>query len=208
MELDACTADEGTLFAALSACLAPRPVAVLSSASARGAVNLAPFSSVMALSAWPPLVAVALHPRRCGRRKTTLRNIESTGEFVVSLVDPALLGGSPPRLVASVAVRPPRVAASAVQLECRLREILRPRDAPVALVIGEVLWIHADDTLLDRGALRPGRFRPPGHLGMAGRHTHLFAAAGETLRIGPRRWAPQAKGHRRAGRGAGSGRGR
>ena len=50
-------------------------------------------------------------------------------------------------LTPSTKVRPPRVLASPVHLECRVRQILPIGDGPIAanLVIGEVLLIHIDD---------------------------------------------------------------
>ena len=51
----------------------------------------------------------------------------------------------------STKVRPPRVAESPVHLECRVRQIVPIGDGPIAanLVIGEVLLIHIDDSVLD-----------------------------------------------------------
>ena len=63
----------------------PRPIAFVSTRSADGAANLAPFSYFNALSSIPPLVGIAIVDRP-GDEKDTLRNIRDTGEFVVNLV--------------------------------------------------------------------------------------------------------------------------
>jgi flavin reductase (DIM6/NTAB) family NADH-FMN oxidoreductase RutF len=79
----------------------PRPIAWVSSLSASGEANLAPFSFFNAVCAKPPLLAFAPGMRLPKKSETdadeaeghagvhvkdTLRNIRQTGEFVISLV--------------------------------------------------------------------------------------------------------------------------
>jgi flavin reductase (DIM6/NTAB) family NADH-FMN oxidoreductase RutF len=79
----------------------PRPIAWVSSLSASGQPNLAPFSFFNAVCAKPPLLAFAPGMRLpkkseaaagepvgvpAGQPKDTLRNIRETGEFVINVV--------------------------------------------------------------------------------------------------------------------------
>ena len=68
----------------------------------------------------------------------------------------------------SVQVRPPRVAESPVHLECQVRQIMPIGDGPIAanLVIGEVLLMHIDDSVLDdSGRVDPRKLRTIARLG-------------------------------------------
>ncbi len=68
----------------------PRPIALVSSVSAAGVRNLAPFSFFNAVCTEPPVVCfAAARPAAAGKpKKDTLANIEATGEFVVNIVSP------------------------------------------------------------------------------------------------------------------------
>ncbi len=77
--------------------VAPRPIAWVSSLSASGQPNLAPFSFFNAVCAKPPLLAFAPGmrlPKKSGAEavepagapKDTLRNVRETGEFVINMV--------------------------------------------------------------------------------------------------------------------------
>jgi flavin reductase (DIM6/NTAB) family NADH-FMN oxidoreductase RutF len=85
----------------LISAVVPRPIAWVSSLSASGQPNLAPFSFFNAVCTKPPLLAFAPGMRspkksgaaagesagaRGGESKDTLRNIRETGEFVINLV--------------------------------------------------------------------------------------------------------------------------
>jgi len=71
--------------ALLNALVAPRPVAFVSTVGADGRGNLAPFSFFMAAGYAPMAVAFSATNWRDGAPKDTLRNVEATGEFVVSV---------------------------------------------------------------------------------------------------------------------------
>ncbi len=84
----------------LISAVGPRPIAWVSTVSADGQPNLAPFSFFNAVCAKPPLLAFAPGMRlpkksgaagelgavRAGAPKDTLRNIRETGEFVINVV--------------------------------------------------------------------------------------------------------------------------
>jgi flavin reductase (DIM6/NTAB) family NADH-FMN oxidoreductase RutF len=122
-----------------------------------------------------------------GNPKDTLRNIEATGEYVVNLVDRAMAegmnatsypypegneewGASGFAMVESRAVKPPRVAQSPVQFECRFFEALRHGDGPSAsvYVVGEVLVAHVASRLVDEHGAIVARFEPIARLGGRG----------------------------------------
>lgn len=165
------------LYNILINCVAPRPIAWVSTLSASGQPNLAPFSFFNCVSAKPPLLAFSPSLRAPqesatshGEPKDTLRNIRETKEFVISVVthdllepmnvtsgeyhasvnefELAKLTPSPSQLV-----RPPRVGESPVSFECKLYQILEFSPAPGggALVIGEIVAIHIDDKHLKDG---------------------------------------------------------
>jgi flavin reductase (DIM6/NTAB) family NADH-FMN oxidoreductase RutF len=161
-------------------CVAPRPIAWVSSLSGSGQPNLAPFSFFNCVCATPPLLAFApgLRPPRedpqseHGEPKDTLRNIRETKEFVISLVTYDLLepmnisSGEYPSSVnefelakltpqPSQLVRAPRVAESPVSFECKLYQILDFNKSPDggSLVIGEIVNIHIDDKHMKDGRL-------------------------------------------------------
>lgn len=141
--------------------VAPRPIAWISTRSAEGRRNLAPFSSFTAVCACPPLISVSIGPRD-GRPKDTLENLRATGVFCVNRVTEPLLEAmrrtaadfAPHRDEFDVAcvsaaqgalVDAPYVLESPAVLECRLfRELTLP--AGFALVIGQVVAFRLGPT--------------------------------------------------------------
>lgn len=169
--------------------IVPRPIAFVSTCALDGTLNLAPFSYFTACSANPPCILFSTTSRGpTARPKDTLANVRATGEFVVNIVSeefapqmnltsaecPASvnefeLSGLTP--VASERIRPPRVAESHIQMECRLREIVTVSDLPLGgfVVIGEVLLFHLDPAVLvdanDPYKIDPERLRAVGRMG-------------------------------------------
>ena len=169
--------------------IVPRPIAFVSSVDAAGVRNLAPFSYFTACSSNPPVVCFCTTVRTSLQPyKDTLRNVEATGEFVVNIVseefaaqmnmcsadvppevDEFALSGLTP--LSSDLVKPPRVAESKVQMECRLRQIVRVSEKPGGgvLVLGEVLRFHVLESLFDdpKGGYKidPGRLLAIGRMG-------------------------------------------
>lgn len=64
----------------------PRPIAFVTTQSAAGILNGAPFSYFNIVSANPPMVSLSIQ-RPAGRLKDTARNIYDNHEFVVHIVD-------------------------------------------------------------------------------------------------------------------------
>lgn len=163
----------------------PRPIAWVSSLSADGVRNLAPFSFYNMVSANPPVVMFCPSVKRDGSEKDSLRNVSATGEFVVATATEALaekmnrcsaevgpevdefewagLTPAPARFV-----RPALVAESPVNLECRLLEIKRFGDQPGAgcLVFGRIVAVHVDDAVLAQdGLVDPRKLKAVGRMG-------------------------------------------
>lgn len=148
-------------YALLTQVVVPRPIAFVSTLSAAGVPNLAPFSFFMAGGSNPPSVCYSPTLNGRGEEKDSLRNARDTGEFVVNTVDRAMVEGMNAASAAlaphesewaltgftpveSEIVRPPRVAEALAQLECRVFAIVAHGDGPSAAryVIGEVLRLH------------------------------------------------------------------
>ncbi len=185
MIIDVSSTDVVKIYRTLVEVVTPRPIAWVTTIDAEGRINLAPFSFFNAFGANPPVVVFSPGRRRDGTKKDTLRNLEIVPEFVLNaavedLAEPMnatakeLPSGQSEAEYAGLAlepstkVRPPRVAASPVHLECQVRQIVPIGNGPIAanLVIGEVLLIHIDDSVLDpSGQVDPRKLRTIARLG-------------------------------------------
>ena len=151
-----------------NAIVGPRPIGWISSRSASGALNLAPYSFFNAFNYTPPIVGFA----SIGY-KDTVRNVEQTREFGWNLVTRELAeamnqtcASVPPEVnefelagltpVAARLIAVPRVQQSPVSFECRCTQILQLQGAdgatvPTWLVLGEVVAVHIARVLLKDG---------------------------------------------------------
>lgn len=165
----------------------PRPIGWISSASAAGHVNLAPFSFFNAVAYVPPQVMFATTgPHRDGGWKNSLANVRETREFVANLAtwdlrEAVNLSSAPApadvdefelaRLTKAAAriVRAPYVAESPVHLECVVTEIVElptpdPAD-PNTVVFGEVVGIDVADRAIHDGRVDALALDPIARLG-------------------------------------------
>jgi flavin reductase (DIM6/NTAB) family NADH-FMN oxidoreductase RutF len=160
----------------------PRPIGWISTMSAGGAVNLAPYSFFNAFSSVPMIVGFSSE----GDKDSMTFAIES-GEFTWSMATYGLrqqmnatseglargedefrhagLDPAPSKLV-----RPPRVAASPAALECKVTQHLRLTDAAGnttdrTLVIGQVIGIHVDERFVKNGRLDAVAMQPMARCG-------------------------------------------
>lgn len=142
--------------------IVPRPVALVSTVDKDGVRNVAPFSFFSGVGSNPPTVLFCPALRSSGdQRKDTLRNVEQTGEFVINIVsdsiaaaanttaadvgpevDEFLLAGL--TAIPSEVVRPPRVAESPAQFECKLLQVIFTGQGQGAgvVVLGEIVRLH------------------------------------------------------------------
>lgn len=145
----------------------PRPIAWVSTISADGKTNLAPFSFFQGVTSNPPTLMFCPVNTRDGAKKDTVRNIEQVPEFVVNLVPfalaekmnecSALLPYGESEFEAfgiatapSARVRPPRVAAAPVAFECTLDRFVHIGEGPLAanVVFGRIQVAHVADAVL------------------------------------------------------------
>ena len=173
-------------FDPFKSCVVPRPIGWISTTSQTGKDNLAPFSQFQNVTFDPPTVLFIANQRIAGGRKDSVVNAESQGEFVWNMATYSLrnavnatseefehdvdeferagLQKAPSRLV-----RPPRVAASPIQFECRYLHTLRlPGESVVGtvdIVFGRVVAIHIADEVLTDGRIDIARIRPIARLG-------------------------------------------
>jgi flavin reductase (DIM6/NTAB) family NADH-FMN oxidoreductase RutF len=135
MELDLEHEYADRAYPILASLVIPRPIALVTTLSADGKINAAPFSFFNLLGANPPILAFAPGDRDDGTPKDTARNVRATHEFVVNLVDETIAeamnkcAASLPygeneltfaglTTAPSSVVKPPRIAEAPVSLEC------------------------------------------------------------------------------------------
>ena len=167
----------------LTGVVVPRPIAFVSTRSKDGLINLAPYSFFNAVAYDPPTIVFSSSRQAGDKRKDTLAHIEETGEFVVNIVVDDIaeamnrtaaeypsevsefeIAGLTP--AASQKVRPPRVAESPVNMECRLLQVvpLGQGDHQHGLVIGQVVLMHIRDDLIEGHRINHQRLKPTGRL--------------------------------------------
>ena len=151
----------------LTGLVVPRPIAWVTTVSQEGVVNLAPFSHFTFVSPKPPMLAISVG-HKAGVYKDTARNILANEEFVVHIADRPLIAPVhesatefPPEIsevevlrletAPSRFVKPPRVIAAPVAMECRFRQCIEFGDTRSRLIVGEVLMFHLRDGLLVDG---------------------------------------------------------
>ena len=178
-----------------NAIVGPRPIGWISTRSAAGAPNLAPYSFFNAFNYTPPIVGFA----SIGY-KDSVRNIEQTGEFVWNLTTRLLaeamnqtcasvpaevnefeLAGLTP--VPSRLIGVPRVAESPVSFECRSTQIIQLQGldgvkVPTWLVLGEVVAVHIAQAMLKNGVYDTAN---AGHVLRAGGRGDYFTVGPEQL---------------------------
>jgi len=176
--------DLGLAHDPFKAIVAPRPIGWITALSAKGEVNLSPYSFFNAISSRPNLVMFSSE-----NKKDAVSFIEETGEFTCSLVSGALmqqmnLTSAPlPRgeseyshagleMAPSRFVKPPRVAGAPAALECKSISVQQLRDidgndVPRWMVIGQVLGIFIDDAFLKDGRFDTAGANPIARCGYA-----------------------------------------
>jgi len=172
-----------------NALVVPRPIGWITTMSPDGVINLAPFSFFNQLSGDPPCVMYCPNSYKPGteEHKDSLLNAEETGEFVYNMCTADLLdqmvltSKHSPRSLDEMAdvgletkpcelVKPPRVKASPVSLECKYLQTVhlqRPGYRRFgSMVIGEIVGIHiADGAITADGLVDTSNLRPVTRLG-------------------------------------------
>jgi len=144
----------------------PRPIAFVTSIDKQGIVNAAPFSFFNLMGNDPPIVALGVgkdESRRYGLKDTGY-NIQQTGEFVINIVNEKIVNevnitsiDFPPEIdeaemagltkVPSVKIKPPRIAESAANLECR--HVNTVEIGNTRIILGEIIYIHLKNEFVE-----------------------------------------------------------
>lgn len=156
----------------------PRPIAFVTSMSADGLVNAAPFSYFNIVSSDPPLLSVSVQSR-AGVLKDTARNAIEAGEFVIHVVDESNVAevnktaaSLPPEeseidltgltLIPSEVVKVPSVEQAKVRFECQLEQAVEL--GGTRLLIGKVVRFHIDESIYENGRINPEALKPVSRL--------------------------------------------
>lgn len=176
MKFDPATMSQSDRYKLLIGGILPRPIAVVSTISVDGKLNLAPFSFFAGVGSNPLTLLFCPASNTDGSDKDTLKNCKpvaegGTGEFVVGVASYAYrtamaataealphgesefeLSGLTP--APSELVRPPRFLESPVSYECKTTHVIRTNPTPNApasgiVVIGQVVMVHVHDDVID-----------------------------------------------------------
>jgi flavin reductase (DIM6/NTAB) family NADH-FMN oxidoreductase RutF len=181
--------DHGLPHDPFKAIVAPRPIGWISSMSAKGEINLAPYSYFNGVSSKPPIVMFSSEGR-----KDSVAFVEETREFVCNLatfelrdemnqssapyprgvneMQEAGLASAPSRLV-----KPPRVAAAPCALECKWLQTVHLDDVDGRaldrhIVIGQVVGVYIDERFIKDGLLDTAAMQP---IARAGYHDYFVS---------------------------------
>ena len=160
-----------------NAIVAPRPIGWISSRSAKGHVNLAPYSFFNGFCYVPPIIGFS-----STSWKDSVQNVQDTGEFVWNLATMDLaqqMNATAAHVAREVSefaiagltpapcriVKVPRVAESPVSFECKVAQIVQLQGADSTkanawLTLGEVVAVHIDKTMIKDGVYQTALARP------------------------------------------------
>jgi flavin reductase (DIM6/NTAB) family NADH-FMN oxidoreductase RutF len=176
MRIDPAYLDPESAYRLITGVVVPRPIAWVTSLSATGVVNLAPFSAFTFVSPKPPMLAISVG-RKGGIYKDTAQNILNNEEYVVHIADSSLMKAvhessteHPPDVseveelrlstLPGERVKVPRLAAAPIAMECRFRQCLEFGETRSRLIVGEVLVFHIRDGLLNNGKIETEALDP------------------------------------------------
>ena len=176
MRIDPAYLDPETAYRLITGVVVPRPIAWVTSLSATGVLNLAPFSAFMFVAPKPPMLAISVG-RKGGIYKDTAQNILNNEEYVVHIADSSLMTAvhessteHPPDVseveelrlstLPGERIKVPRLAAAPVAMECRFRQCLEFGETRSRLIVGEVLVFHIRDGLLQNGKIETRALDP------------------------------------------------
>ncbi len=183
-DFDPAQLEDVDVYKLLIGLVVPRPIGWIGSVSSSGVRNLAPFSFFNAVAASPPTVLFSTIRAR-GAKKDTLSNVEASGVFTVNVVTEEVIdamnltsGRYDPSVdefelagltaVPGTAVDAPMVGEAKANLECRLSQIVPiGTDGPMAasIVIGEVVLLHVDGSILEGSRIDQNALGAVGRMG-------------------------------------------
>jgi flavin reductase (DIM6/NTAB) family NADH-FMN oxidoreductase RutF len=177
----------------MTALVIPRPIGWMSTVSASGVRNLAPYSYFNLMGSDPFYVAFG-----STGVKDSLANLREVPEFVVNIVTMHLLeemnfsSGNFPRdedeyqwagltPVPSAKVRPPRVGEAKAHLECEVVQIVTDRNTNI--VLGRIVHAHVEPSVWKEGRVDPRLLDPVCRLSGSG-----YASLGELFSVDRPEW--------------------
>jgi flavin reductase (DIM6/NTAB) family NADH-FMN oxidoreductase RutF len=176
MRIDPSDLGAERLYRLMTGIVVPRPIAWVTSLSAKGVLNLAPFSAFTFVSQKPPMLAISVG-RKAGVYKDTAHNILDTEEYVIHIADTPLMHALHEssvehpadvsevehlklETVASELIKVPRLAAPPIAMECRFRQCIEFGEARSRLIVGEVVMFHIRDGLMNNGKVETAALDP------------------------------------------------
>lgn len=177
----------------LTALVIPRPIGWVSTISATGVRNLAPYSYFNLMGSNPAYVALG-----STGVKDSLANMREVPQFVANIVTMDLLekmnftSGNFPREEdefgwagltpdASARVRPDRVGEAKAHLECEVAQVVT--DGETNIILGRVVHVHVNPSVWKDGRVDPRLLDPACRLGGVG-----YARLGELYRLERPQW--------------------
>jgi len=196
MRIDPAHLDAEKAYRLITGIVVPRPIAWVTSLSASGVLNLAPFSAFTFVSPKPPMLAISVG-RKGGTYKDTAQNILNNEEYVVHIADSSLMNAvhessteHPPDVsevdelrlstLPGERIKVPRLVAAPIAMECRFRQCLEFGETRSRLIVGEVLVFHIRDQLLQNGKIETEALDPIARI--AGPR---YARLGEIVTLNP-----------------------
>jgi flavin reductase (DIM6/NTAB) family NADH-FMN oxidoreductase RutF len=187
--------------------IAPRPIGFLSTVSAAGDKNLAPFSYFQVVDHDPPMFIVGFSSR-AKREKDTFRNLKETGECVINTVSEDMIEAVNATSIdapfgvsewhvsglteaPTSTVRAPRVKESVFSIEGKVVDIKEFRDrekeglsvAANVLIKASRFWVREDATNDEVNHINLEKLRPVGQLGGMS-----YTRVSETFEVPRRTW--------------------
>ena len=176
MRIDPAYLDPETAYRLITGVVVPRPIAWVTSLSATGVLNLAPFSAFMFVAPKPPMLAISVG-RKGNIYKDTAQNILNNEQYVVHIADSSLMNAvhessteHPPDVsevdelglatLPGERIKVPRLAAAPIAMECRFRQCLEFGETRSRLIVGEALVFHIRDGLLNNGKIETEALDP------------------------------------------------
>ena len=185
--------DTREFYLLMTALVIPRPVGWISTVSAAGVRNLAPYSYFNLMGSDPFYVAFG-----STGVKDTLTNVRETRQFVANIATMHLLekmnfsSGDFPREedefgwtgltpAPSAKVKPPRVGEAKAHLECELVQVVT--DGRTNIVLGRIVHAHVDPSVWKDGRVDPRLLDPVCRLSGSG-----YASLGELFSVDRPEW--------------------
>jgi flavin reductase (DIM6/NTAB) family NADH-FMN oxidoreductase RutF len=168
------------MYRTVTSLVVPRPIGWISTRSADGVDNLAPYSFFMGLNEKsPPVVMFSSEDTEADRVKDSAVNARETGDFVHNVVtvdrfeemhrsadsipaDESEFDHADVEREDAETVSAPRVKRAKAHFECTLYDDLRLGDH--VIVMAEIQHIHVDDSLVTDGKVDVRKLDPVGRL--------------------------------------------